>query len=89
MQGGGAWGRVNAGQDLKGDDPSSLMPPLTSEARARGPKAGGREGRPAGEAVRWLRGGAQTGEGTWERPATMCELYSKQDTLALRRRHIG
>lgn len=69
------------------------MPPLTSEAQGKDTQDGGTGGKTC------QRGRALTCEearrqergtpGSARPPATMCELYSKQDTLALRRKHIG
>ncbi|XP_017825854.3 ethanolamine-phosphate phospho-lyase isoform X4 [Callithrix jacchus] len=70
------------------------MPPVTSDAQGkRTPPRGITRGKPGPPRQSQAReGGAQTGQGrppgAWH-PATMCELYSKQDTLALRGKHIG
>uniref|UniRef100_A0A667G443 Ethanolamine-phosphate phospho-lyase n=1 Tax=Lynx canadensis TaxID=61383 RepID=A0A667G443_LYNCA len=67
------------------------MPPVPPDA----PGEGTPRGTAAGKARRWgsLARQALSGEresrGAPGSRATMCELYSKQDTLALRRKHIG
>ncbi|XP_073748200.1 ethanolamine-phosphate phospho-lyase isoform X2 [Callorhinus ursinus] len=64
------------------------MPPVTSNAQGKGTPRGS-----TAEAARGLARQARTREreprGAPGSRAAMCELYSKPDTLALRRKHIG
>uniref|UniRef100_A0A452R5C3 Ethanolamine-phosphate phospho-lyase n=1 Tax=Ursus americanus TaxID=9643 RepID=A0A452R5C3_URSAM len=69
------------------------MPPVTSDVQGKGTPGGTKAGKARRGGSPRAREGAHTRErepgGATGGRATMCELYSKQDTLALRRKHIG
>ncbi|XP_004411299.1 PREDICTED: ethanolamine-phosphate phospho-lyase isoform X1 [Odobenus rosmarus divergens] len=64
------------------------MPPVTSNAQGKGTPRG-RTAEAARGLAREVRTREREPRGAPGSRATMCELYSKPDTLALRRKHIG